>query len=405
MDIFKDLRADKFRSFLSLLGVSIGIFSIVAVMTLVDALQKSISEGFASFGSGMLLIQTIPLDLSEDDDHSRWWDYLRRPQISVKDYRYIVENVRSQVSLSFIASFSSDLSREKYSSGESLVAGVTGDWRNIIKCGLWKGREFSQSELTGNAQVVIIGRDLYDALFPDGEEGIGSIVRLSDKDLTVIGVFEREGNNMVSLYECDALAVIPYGCSQSIFSEKEGSTQIAACPTTTESEEMVYSELKSLLRSSRRLSPSQEDNFSICSLSFIANQVDELIGVIDKVGILVGAFSLLIGAFGIANIMFVSVKERTPQIGIKKALGARKRVIMRQFLAEAAVLSLFGGLLGIMLAVLIALIVPSGLIKVTVSVQNALVGMAVSLAVGLIAGVIPAGFASNLNPVRAINDL
>lgn len=387
MDCFRDW----FRTLLSLSGVCIGIFSIVLVLTLIDSLQNTIREGFESFGTDIVFIEKEPLepDLNEDGIF-RWWDYLSRPAISYSEYLFLRQNSRLAEKIAFSSRFSD-------------ITAVCGDWGTVVSSGISDGRTFSCDEIERGSSVTIIGENAAKELFKHGENPVGRSIRLLGKNFTVIGVFEKCGANTVSTVDIDNIRLIPVKTAQSMIDLSKTRTSITVAPKQGISGEVFTEELRTLMRQYRRLSPRDKDNFSINRISFIIEQMGEIFALANLLGWIIGLFSLLVGGFGIANIEFVSVQERTPEIGIQKAIGAKRSVILRQFLREAAVMSGLGGLAGIALAGIVAAIIPSSFIHLTLSLKNAVTGLSVSLVTGVIAGLAPAIRASRLNPVDAIS--
>ena len=228
--------------------------------------------------------------------------------------------------------------------------------------------------------------------------------KVSNFTVTVIGVFEKLGESIVQVFRSDEAVVIPLGFGKYIVNPLFADNQIMALPKANVNQDEFINEIKLLTRGARRLKPTDKDNFSIGTMSFVFNMVQSTFGVLTMIGWVIAGFSLLIGGFGIANIMFVSVKERTNMIGIQKALGAKKYVILIQFLVESAFLALAGGFIGIALvAIIVALVNLSGQVEVSITIANILSGFGIACIIGIIAGVVPAWSASNLNPVEAIN--
>lgn len=404
MDIIKDLGKDKFRTFLSLLGVSVGIFSIVIVLSLVNTLKEGIRKSIEQLGKDLVLIQTIPLDISEEYNNSSWWKYLKREQISYFDFNFIRKEIKTASALSYLTTNETSINKGIRVFESAIVCGVDGDWESIIGGEISKGRSFSKQDLNSRDQIAIIGNNVLEELFSEQDAVIGNTIQIAQKDINVIGYFSKEGNNILSLYDLDNIVILPINCYKSIFSEKESVSQIAGKPLKDINQETFIIELRSLLRSTRRLTPNQEDDFSINTLSFLTKQTEPILKSIDKIGFLIGLFSLLIGAFGIVNIMFVSVKERTQIIGIQKALGASKKRILLNFLAESAILSFLGGIVGVALAFIVVFLLPPEIAAIKIGVIQVVSGLTISLLVGILAGFFPARYASMLHPIEAIND-
>lgn len=377
---------DKFRTALSLSGIAVGIFSIVAVFTLVDSLQRNLEEGLRDFGGDVVFVEQIPLeaDLTEDGTF-RWWKYIERPQLSFDEYEFLRDEGRTFSSITW-SCFPED----------GKVIGVTRGWELTIRNKLSSGRPFTLREMESGAPVAMVGAD-----YSEGHPGEHTL-SLDGCNYEIVGVFERSGINSISLAEIDGSVVIPAlrarrlqhfaGCRQSI----------TIAPSANVSESDFIAEIRSLLRRYRRLTPEQEDNFAINRLSFIVEQVESLFSMINKICWIIGLFSILVGGFSIANILFISVRERTGQIGMQKAVGARKRDILLQFLYEAVLLSTIGAGAGMIFLWLITLCFKGSAIEISLSAGNVLLGIGLAFMIGIAAGVAPATAAANMNPVEAI---
>lgn len=377
---------DKFRTALSLSGIAVGIFSIIAVFTLVDSLKRSLKEGLRDFGSDVVFVEQIPLepDLNEDGTF-RWWKYIGRPQLSFDEYEFLREQGKTFSNITWCC-FPED----------GKVLGVTRGWELTIRNKLRSGRPFTLREMESGSPVALVGAD-----YAESHQG-ESTVALDGCTYKIVGVFERSGINSISLAEIDGSVVIPAqrarrlqhfaGCRQSI----------TIAPSANVSQEEFIAEIRTLLRRYRRLPAGQEDNFAINRLSFIVEQVESLFSMINKICWIIGVFSILVGGFSIANILFISVKERTGQIGLQKAIGARKVDILLQFLYEAVILATMGALAGMFLLWLITLCLKGSAVPLSLSAANVLLGIGLAFIIGIAAGVAPATAAANMNPVEAI---
>jgi ABC-type antimicrobial peptide transport system, permease component len=395
------LKADKFRTFLSLLGIVIGIFSIVAVFSVVSAMRQSIASGFSSFGSDVMYVMQYPI-LPEDGGEYKWWEYRTRPQVTEEEYKFLKENVSEQ---SIITAFLDYSKTVKYmrNSFSSTVCAVDKDWEKVSSVNLAKGRYFTEIELENGSAVTILGSAVADALFPNGQNPEGKTIKVAGRDVVVIGTLAPSGSSMVQIMDLDDAIMISYNYSKVMVSPKQTEMTIVAEAAEKEQKDALKNEIRQLMRTRRHLKPMQKDNFSVSELSMLIKEVDGIMGIVNIVGWIIGGFSLLIGGFGIANIMFVSVKERTNQIGVQKALGAQKEFILGEFLFEAVFLSLIGGIVGILLVYVVSLFVPKGVLDIVLTGSNILEGLGISLAVGLISGFLPAKSAADLDPVIAIN--
>lgn len=407
---FSQLRGDKFRTFLSLLGVSIGIFSIVAVFTAVDALEENVREGFEAFGSDIVMIDKWPM-ISEDDAGNvdmageyKWWEYMKRPNPDYKDYRFIKENSATAQAVAMLLQYERTVKFGRNSIPKAVIKGVTSDWENVSRVNLSQGRYFTESEINLGSAVCVLGNRVWDELF-EGASPLGRKIRLGGRDLTVIGVFEKEGESMVNIGGgADISILMPLNMCRYIVDLRRAGTTIMAKPKPQVTSQEFEDELLVLMRACRRLAPGEKNNFSINRMTMLVEMVGSVFSMINTVGWVIAGFSLLIGGFGIANIMFVSVKERTNIIGIQKALGAKRYMILSQFLAESVFLALAGGIVGILLLGAIVLLLPkTGMFVMHLTVDNILSGLLISSVIGIISGLAPAVAAANLNPVVAIN--
>jgi len=396
------LKTDRFRTFLSLTGVSIGIFSIVAVFCAVNALKTNVNEGLSSFGSDIVYIQKWPFTEDDPTEPIKWWEYRLRPNVMEKDFNFIKEHSRSISEITYISSYYALFKNGSRSFSNGYVIAAAPDMEKLMNLTLSKGRYFSGTESRSGSNTAVIGYNVAEALFEEGENPIGKNIKIKGMTSTVIGVITKQGKSMLQIIDLDNAVIIPLNYGKMMSSVGRDGTIIAA-PKDDISQGEFQGELRLLMRSFRRLKPSQKDNFAVNSMTFLLYSMDKVMETIKSVGWIIAAFSLLIGGFGIANIMFVSVKERTNQIGIQKALGAPRYVIMMQFMVEAAVLSIAGGLVGIFLVFLISILYTPESFVLVVTLGDALSGVMISLIIGLISGIIPANLASKLNPVDAIN--
>ena len=379
-------RSDRFRTGLTLAGIAIGIFSTVGALTLVDSVQQSINEGVADFGGDVVLVEQIPLEPDFDEEGSlRWWDYLGRPQVTREEHLFLAENCRSAEELCY-AQFLNN----------SVIISVTGDWRLSIRNPIAEGRAFSAAELNGGSAVAIVGAD-YAAEHPEERA-----LSIDGRRFEIIGVFARSGVNAVSLADIDAAVVIPGEAARSLPGAAEARSSIAVRPKSGVTAEALDAELRTLMRQVRHLDPATPDNFALNRFSFIVRELADLFSLIDTIGWIVGLFSLLIGGFGIANILFVAVRERMREIGIQKALGATRSAISLQFLTEAAVLSLAGGGAGLAGIWLLTQLLHRSPVPIILTSGHLCAGIATALIIGIAAGMAPAISAAKMHPAEAV---
>lgn len=387
MDCFKD----SFRTLLSLSGVCTGIFSIVAVLTLVDSLKTTIHEGFESFGTDMVFIEKEPVepDLNEEGVF-KWWEYVSRPPVTYSEYNFLRNHSELSGKMAFSARFAD-------------YTAVAGDWDLLVPQNYACGRSLSENEVKRGSAVIVLGHNAAERLFNGSAAALGKSVRIADKNFTVTGVLEKCGAATVSPIDIDNARIIPVKAAQSIVDLSRTRTSICSMPEGNADSSEHSAELRKLMRSSRRLLPEDKDNFAVNRISYLIDQTREIFSLANMLGWIIGSFSLLVGGFSIANIMFVSVQERRAETGIQRALGANRRTILKQFLQEAVFLSLCGGAAGIILVLLGTACIPSELIKLRLSAGNVFLGLVLSLAIGILSGMAPALSASRMNPVDAMS--
>jgi putative ABC transport system permease protein len=395
------LRQNKLRTVLSLLGITIGIFTIIAVLSAVDTLRDNLQKSVNKLGSNSIYVQKWPW-VSNDDD--AWWKYQQRPTPNLRDYELLKE--RSQTAAGVCYQIGIDNRNIKYGSNIAQGAHISAasyDFDKTRNFDLEDGRYFTEAESRGGAPSVLIGHEIADGLFPNGT-AIGKKIKVMGRYVNIIGVFAKEGENMIGL-TTDYLVLIPINFARDIIdiqgSHYGSQVVVKGKPGITDVE--VEAEVKGLMRNVRRLGPAQEDNFALNKTTLLTNALDQLFSIVNIAGYIIGGFSVLVGGFGIANIMFVSVKERTNIIGIQKSLGAKNYFIMLQFLIEAILLCLMGGAIGIGIVYLGTFVVQATAdVKVVLYIKNIVVGVSISVIIGIISGIIPAYFASRLDPVEAI---
>ncbi len=395
------IKLNKLRAFLSLIGITIGIFSIITVFSVLDSMEKSIRTSIESLGSNILYLQKWPWEFSSDYP---WWKYLSRPVCTLKEANQIAERSSLSDAVCFTAKTMGNIDYNGKEISDVPLIFSSHDFDKVRNFEIEKGRYFSEYESKRGAKKIIIGSTLADVLF-SGQSPIGKQVTIQGTPFVVLGVFKKEGTGIFD-QGLDNAVLIPvnsvlfkYDFDSDIMNP---AIIIRAKPQVTLDD--LSNELRIIMRSLRRIRPGDEDNFALNRASVITQGFNDLFQIIDITGIIIGGFSILVGGFGIANIMFVSVKERTKLIGIQKAIGAKKQFILFQFLNEAILLSLIGGIFGLFF-VWLAIFYGEKFIdmSLTLSLSNILTGILISIVIGVISGFAPAWAAAKLNPVEAIN--
>jgi len=397
------LAVNKIRTLLSLLGITIGIFSIIAVFTVFDSLQNEIKNKINSLGNNVLFIQKWPWMMGGGD--YPWWKYYQRPEPKPEEMNELKKRSNTVDVAAFMFSVSRTVSNIKKQNINTIddvpVVAISYDYNKVMPFDLQDGRYFTLSEAHAGKNLVIIGADIAEQLF-EGQDAVGKKIRLFGNKLDVIGVIKKEGEDVFGNSN-DNWILIPVNYARNVVDIKNINSTIIVKGKPDISNAQMKDELTAIMRSIRKLPPRADDDFAINETDIISKGFDELFAVVALVGWIIGGFALLVGGFGIANIMFVSVKERTTQIGIQKSLGAKNYFILLQFLFEAIFLSMMGGIIGLVIVYVLSFVGSSMLnFELILTVKNIMLGLFVSAIIGLISGFIPAWSASRLNPVDAI---
>jgi len=394
------LAANPLRSLLTLLGVVIGVTTVVTMMALVEGLRTKVTSDLSNLGANVFTISKWPagINLQRID----WRRYQRRPNFGVEDLKAVREGCPSVTT----ASAMTWLGPNKISSAQAetqpnvIVQGATAEWIDTSGRAVSSGRFFSANEVEEARPVVVVGLEVADRLFPD-QDPIGRELRIRGRIFQVVGVLEKRGK-IFGLFSADNMLILPLPNALDIFGRNR-SLRInvqAADPTMVQ---RAQDEVTALLRMRRNVKPNEPSNFELDTNESITRTFNNLSNVITAATFGLCLLSLVVGGIGILNIMLVSVTERTREIGIRKALGAKRRRILGQFALEAVTLSLFGGLLGLLLGVSLA-----GLgrwafgFPMTVPPWAIALALVMSSGVGLVFGIYPAARAAALDPVEAM---
>ena len=401
---FNALIANPVRTVLSLLGVTIGIFTIIAVLSTVDSLERSIKDNLSFLGTDNLRVEKWPWDFNNPS--YEWWKFFRRPEPTYNEYEFLKENLSNAEAVEILTSRGGV--NVKFNNNSSVIDNLNGVVFENQFFGDWEfvsGRFFTQNETLIGSNAAIIGYKIMEDLFKTPEFAIGKQLKIKGKSYTIIGVTKEQGESFGAGDSFDRQMFIPFNSFKKIYKVgKKGSNAVLRVKGRGDEDPGLINleyELKGLLRAKRGIKPIEDDSFAINRPEYLASFVSAIFSTISIAGWVIGSFSILVGGFGIANIMFVSVKERVPIIGLQKSLGAKKYFILMQFLFESSFLSIFGGLFGIFFVFLLTL--PDlGSFDLVISLKNVIVGVSISSIIGILAGFFPALFASNLDPVEAI---
>jgi putative ABC transport system permease protein len=396
---FQELRVNKTRTALSLTGVAFGIFCIIGVLATVNSLEQNIQNEVSSLGNNTIYIDKW--DYSGGPDKP-WWKMRARPVMKYEEQDMVKERSALTENITFLMQTGGNLSHKDDKLQNVSVYGVNEAQIAIQPLSFASGRYFSASEFSNASSVCVIGFENAEKLFGEVQRAEGKQVAVKGKMMTIVGVIKKEGKNFIG-WDYDNCIMMPYKFCKQIFDEKNSGTVLIVNGKKGVSTDALYDELKGIMRQIRRLSPREEDNFSLNSVEAFSKSISGFFGTLNIVGGFIGGISLIVGLFGIANIMFVTVKERTSIIGLKKAIGAKSSSILLEFLMEAALMCIIGGAIGLFFVWLLTLVLSGPLhFPVFISVPLMIATVIICIVVGILAGIIPARQAAKLDPVVAI---
>ncbi|MGV3460388.1 MAG: ABC transporter permease [Flavobacterium sp.] len=395
------LTNNKLRTILSLLGVTIGIFSIIAVLAAVDSLDRKIKADMSDIDINTMYLKHFSFGPS---DIPRW-KREQFPKVTYEEYQYLKDAVGSAEYMAYQVFAKSETAKYEDKTASNLNAvPVSYEFADIQRLKIEQGRFYNESESNSGSAVVVIGHEVAKSLFGDSNP-IDKNIRIYGQRFTVIGVIEKQGSSSMGMPSNDMSVIFPVNFLRRMYGDNNDSMTpiIIIKPVEGENAEDVKAEVTQKLRSHRGLRAGEDDNFMIDILAGFTQMIDQFLGILNLVGWSISAFSLLVGGFGIANIMFVSVKERTNLIGIQKALGAKRKFILFQFLFEAVILSLIGGAVGLLLVWGISVLLTNMLdFPFVLGAGNITLGTSLAAFIGLVSGILPAISAARLDPVEAI---
>jgi putative ABC transport system permease protein len=400
----QNIRANILRTLLSLIGVTIGVFCIISILTLIDSMEYTIKGSLSRFGSNVFFVQKWPWGF--DSDYP-WWKYVNRPQLKYQEMVQLQKRLADAEAVAFMVRMRGNkITAGKYSAENVTLQGISHEYDKAMEIKTVTGRYFTEDESQRGDNVILLGYDLATALYGGNmQKAVGQELKTFNRTLHVVGVLEKQGNGLGMGDQEDNGAIVPINFIRKLGSSDEdqfGPTILIKGPDNIDSD-IYEDELRGVLRSVRKLHPREEDNFAINRISMLTAFLTNIFGKINLYGWVIAAFSILVGGFGIANIMFVSVKERTPIIGIQKSLGAKNYFILVQFLAEAVLLCVLGGLIGLLLIFLLSsllnLVSP---LKLILTLKNVMVGIGISSLIGIISGFLPSRQAAKMDPIEAI---
>jgi putative ABC transport system permease protein len=403
---WQQLMGNKLRSFLSLLGVTIGIFCIIGVKSAVNSLEDNIRGSMAKLGNDVVYIEKFSW---AEDPGKNFWKWMRRPNFSFREFEALKKRLELAEKVGFWQFLGAKTAKWHSSSVENcFFIGMTEDCRDLFHLEFeGDGRFLSPTEYQSGADVCILGATIAEGLFGEGIDPLGKPISVGGRKIRVVGVLKKSGKDLLKPFNFDNCVLIGYNLARRGFGVRAKGeferTSISAKARPGVKLDDLKDEITGVLRSERRLKPREENNFATNTLSIISGLFDSLFGTMNVAGIFIGGFALLVGMFSVANIMFVSVRERTNLIGIKMALGAKRWFILLEILIEAVLLCVFGGLFGLVLIWIVTAAISAALdFDIHLSISNAFWGIFTSALVGVLSGLIPASQASRMDPVEAI---
>ncbi len=396
----QELRVNKLRTFLSLFGITIGIFCIIGVLATVDSLERKVQNDIKSFGNNTIYVDKW--NYGGGNDYP-WWKYMKRPPIRYEEMKFIKTKSQLASNAAFFVSNNVNLSYKDLILSNTNLYGVSEEFNAIQTIDINYGRYLNESEFLRGTSTGIIGYKVAEELFNNPEIAVGKEVSYNGKRVIVVGVIKKQGQSFVGGFDYDQSLIVPYRYFAGVYNPDNSSPFIMVQGKPTIASAALQDELIGVMRQSRRLSPTSEDNFSCNDVAMFSEQVKGFFGQVSAGGWAIAGLSLIVGAFGVANIMFVTVRERTSQIGLKKALGAKRSTILTEFLLESAFLCILGGLFGLGLVGLLSIVLSSILpFPIYIAPNIIILALSICIILGIISGIIPASIAAKMDPVVAI---
>ena len=396
----QELWKNKLRTFLSLFGVTIGIFCIIGVLAAVNSLQVNIQSEIKSLGTNTIYVDKW--DYGGGPDYP-WWKYVKRPSPEYDELQQVKQRTSTAQNVAFVINTNVNIDVKENTLNNVILYGVSEEFSSVQPIEIQYGRYITNAEFGLGSNSAIIGNEIAEKLFGDAARAVGKSITTKGKNIIVIGVIKKQGSTIVGGWQFDKSLIIPYYFARSFIDEKRANPLIVVKGRENISSKAVKDELKGVMRSIHKLSPTQEDNFALNDINDFSDALDQAFVSINIGGWAIGALSFIVGIFGVANIMFVTVKERTTQIGLKKAIGAKNGMILTEFLLESAFLCIIGGMIGLLL-VLVLTKIASAILNFPFFLSANIIALAILICIvaGVLAGMIPAIKAAKMDPVTAI---
>jgi putative ABC transport system permease protein len=398
----QELWKNKLRAFLSLFGVTIGIFCIIGVLATVNSLEYNIQSEIKSLGTNTIYIDKWEWSVGGGPDYP-WWKYQKRPSPKYSELAEIKRRTPTVANAAFTISINDNIEASGNVLSGGVIYAITPEFHDIQPLEIQNGRLMTAAEFEQGSNALVMGNDVAVQLFGSEERALGKIISIRGKKGVVAGVLKKHGQQMLGGWQYDKSVFITYKFGRTLMDERRADPLLIVKGKEDINSKLLKDNLFGTMRSIRKLSPTQEDNFSLNDMNDLGDAFSQAFVSINIGGWAIAALSLIVGMFGVANIMFVTVKERTAQIGLKKAIGAKSGVILTEFLLESAFLCIIGGITGLLLVFGLTKIVTVLFhFPIFVSTSNMLMAIGICILVGVVAGIIPASQAARMNPVVAI---
>lgn len=398
----QELWKNKLRTFLSLFGITIGIFCIIGVLATVNSLERNIQNEVKSLGNNTIYVDKWDYSSGGGPDYP-WWKFVNRPSPKHHEVKFIKARTASARYVAFRIKVVDKVEYKDKTISNVNIYGINEDFNKIQPVELKDGRYLSDAEFDRGSNAVVMGYDVAEKIFGSADIATGKDVTSRGKKIRIIGVVKKQGKQLIGGWDFDQSIIIPYKFARGIMNEAKADPLIMVQGQDNMTSKALKDDLTGTMRAIHKLTPTKEDDFALNDINDFSDTISSLFAGVNLGGWAIAALSLIVGMFGVANIMFVSVRERTSQIGLKKAIGAKRRVILAEFLLESAFLCIIGGLIGLTLVFGLTQILSKALnFPVFISTGYMVLAIVICIIVGILAGFIPALQAAKMDPVEAI---
>ena len=390
----------KLRTFLSLFGITIGIFCIIGVLTTVNSLETNLQSEIKSLGTNTIYVDKWQYSAGADYP---FWKYVKRPVPRYEELAEIKERTATAKYAAFKISTAANVEGGENVAQRVRIYGISEDFTRIQPVDIQLGRTLTDAEYNRGSNAVVIGNTLAQNLFGEAELALQKTVTVRGQRSLVVGVMKKKGTQLIGGWGFDDAVLMPYKFARTIMDERKADPLILVQGIDGINSKVLQDDLKGTMRAVRKLSPREDDNFALNDVNDFSETLSEVFVNVNLGGWIIGALSFIVGIFGVANIMFVTVTERRAQIGLKKAIGAKKNSIITEFLLESAFLCIIGGMIGLLL-IFILTKVATAVLDFPIFLSPPIIGLAIFICIvaGIAAGIIPAARAAKLDPVVAI---